>query len=173
MTVPRIRALAARLTRRLALTTAPVDMDAVAAAVSLPTITEPLAPDIAGALLLTPSGPVACLNARQPAARRRVLLAHLIGHVQLGHRFPAGTAVHVDRNFETLRGERRYTPAEQLDYEANVFAGRLLVPEPALDTALAGLGHRRISDDDIQALADHFGVSVQGMTLRLASVGKI
>ncbi|MGE3274407.1 MAG: ImmA/IrrE family metallo-endopeptidase [Vicinamibacterales bacterium] len=169
----RIRAAASRFTRRLDIRTLPVDVDAFAAAAGLPVVRESLDAEIAGALILTPDGPVACLNRDQPRERQRVMLAHLIGHVQLGHRFHGGARVHVDRGFEAFRSERQYTAAERQDFEANVYGGWLLTPAALLDAAVAERGNRRLTDDDIQALAAAFGVSVQGMTLRLSVVGKI
>jgi Zn-dependent peptidase ImmA (M78 family) len=79
--------------------------------------------------------------------------------------------VHVERRFEAYRGERRYTALERLEFEANVFAGTLLMPTRLLRKALAGIAHERLGDDDIQGLATLFGVSVQGMTLRLSGAG--
>jgi Zn-dependent peptidase ImmA (M78 family) len=52
-----------------------------------------------------------------------------------------------------------------------VFAGTLLMPTRLLRKALAGIAHERLGDDDIQGLATLFGVSVQGMTLRLSGAG--
>lgn len=173
MKTERIRAAASRFARQLGITHVPVDTEAIAASLGMPVTRERLAPDVAGALLLTPAGPAACLNSRQPPERQRITLAHLIGHVQLGHRFPGGTRVHVDRAFEAFRSERPCTAAERLDFEANVYAGWLLMPVAALDAAVAGRGGQRLTDDNIQDLAREFGVSVQGMTLRLSAVGLV
>lgn len=170
MTAATVRARAARFAERLALSRAPVDMDAVARAIGLTVVREPLHRDIAGVLLLTPAGPAACVNARQPPERQRRLLAHHVGHIQLGHRF-GGRLVHVDRRIEAYREERRYTPAERLEYEANVFAGSVLMPAGLLRDAVAACGAGPLTDEDIARLATRFAVSVQGMTLRLVNAG--
>ena len=96
---------------------------------------EVLKADITGALVTTPDGPAAVLNSQQPPNRQRLLLAHMIGHLQLGHRFP--NIVHVERRFEAYREERRYTPSERVEFEANVFAGTLLMPSRLVSKAVA------------------------------------
>jgi Zn-dependent peptidase ImmA (M78 family) len=169
MTAHAVRSAASRFVDRVDVGQAPVDTIAVARAIGLSITREPLETEITGALVATPNGPALVLNARQPANRQRLLVAHMIGHLQLGHRFPA--LVHVERRFEAYRGERRYTALERLEFEANVFAGTLLMPTRLLRKALAGIAHERLGDDDIQGLATLFGVSVQGMTLRLSGAG--
>ena len=167
MTVQAIRRAAGRLVDRIDVGPAPVDTFAVAKALGVRVTREALQTDVTGALVATPDGPAAVLNSKQPPNRQRLLLAHMIGHVQLGHRLPA--IVHVERKFEAYREERRYTPVERLEFEANVFAGTLLMPARLVSQAVARLAHHPLGDDDIQQLAAHFGVSVQGMTLRLST----
>lgn len=169
MTAAAIRARAARLADRLELVRAPVDVDVVAAALGMRVVREPLDRDITGALLLTPAGPACCVNTRHPVQRQRRVLAHLIGHAQLGHRF-GRRLVHVDRGIEAYREERRYAPAERQQFEANVFAGSILMPIRLLRDAVAEPGGP-LADDDIVLLARRFDVSVQGMTLRLVNAG--
>jgi Zn-dependent peptidase ImmA (M78 family) len=147
----------------------PIDTMAVAHAIGLRVTRDELDEEISGALVRTPQGPAAILNARQPANRQRIVLAHMIGHLQLGHRLPS--LVHVERRFEAYRDEGRYSATERLEYEANVYAGSLLMPTRLLRKALARLAHEPLGDDDIQQLATQFGVSVQGMTKRLSGVG--
>jgi Zn-dependent peptidase ImmA (M78 family) len=171
MTVAGVRTAAARFVDRLEIARAPVDVEGVARAIGLRVVREALDPSITGALLFTPIGPAACLNSRQIDSRQRLLLAHLIGHLQLRHRFPAGTLIHVDRDFEAYRDERRYSASERLDFEANVFAGSLVMPTRLIRQQIAALGARPLTDEDIQRLARLFGVSVQGMTLRLSRAG--
>ncbi|HEV8315762.1 MAG TPA: ImmA/IrrE family metallo-endopeptidase [Vicinamibacterales bacterium] len=171
MTVTAIRRAAERFVERVDVGPAPIDTEAIARAISLRIEREALDPDITGALIFTPAGPAVCINSRQSPHRQRVVLAHLIGHVQLHHSFPGGALVHVDRAFEAYRDERRYTPAERLEFEANIFAGTLLMPTRLVREHVAALGAGPPTDDAIQTLAARFGVSVQGMTLRLATAG--
>jgi Zn-dependent peptidase ImmA (M78 family) len=171
MTAEAVRSAASRFVERIDVGGAPVDTVAVARALGLSITREPLATDITGALVATPDGSALVLNARQPANRLRLLVAHMIGHLQLGHRFPG--LVHVEGRFEAYRGERRYSALERLEFEANVFAGTLLMPTPLLRKALATIAHEPLGDDDIQQLATQFGVSVQGMTLRLSGAGLV
>ena len=167
MTVQAIRRAAGRFVDRIDVGPAPVDTFAVAKGLGLRVTREALKADITGALVTTPDGPAAVLNSKQPPNRQRLLLAHMIGHLQLGHRFP--NIVHVERRFEAYREERRYTSSERVEFEANVFAGTLLMPSRLVSRAVAVIAHHPLGDDDIQRLAAQFGVSVQGMTLRLST----
>ena len=45
------------------------------------------------------------------------------------------------------------------------------MPTRLLRKALTLVAHESLGDDDIQRLATQFGVSVQGMTLRLSGAG--
>ena len=166
MTAEAVRGVANRFVERHEVGVEPIDTMAVARAIGLVTTREPLADDITGALVTTPNGPAVVINSRQPTSRQRIVLAHMIGHLQLGHHLPS--VVHVERRFEAYRGERRYSASERLEFEANVFAGTLLMPTRLLRKALASVAHP-VGDDDIQRLATQFGVSVQGMTLRLSN----
>ena len=121
MTAHAVRSAASRFVDRLDVGPAPIDTIAVAKTLGLPITREPLATDITGALVTTPRGFALVLNARQPANRQRLLVAHMIGHLQLGHRFQS--PVHVEGRFEAYRGERRYTALERLEDQANVYAG--------------------------------------------------
>jgi Zn-dependent peptidase ImmA (M78 family) len=169
VTTEAIRKAAARLVDRIDVGPAPVDTARVAQTLGLVVAHERLLVEITGALVTTPAGPAACLNSAQPAKRQRLALAHMIGHVQLGHRFPG--RVHVEGRFEAYRDDRRYTPAERMEFEANVFAGSLLMPVRLLRASVSRLTSGRLTDDDILQLAADYGVSVQGMTLRLVSSG--
>jgi Zn-dependent peptidase ImmA (M78 family) len=170
MTVEAIRRAAERFVERIDVGPAPIATEPIARAIALRVEREALEPDVSGALILTPAGPAVCINSRQSTHRQRLVLAHLIGHVQLRHSFPGAPLVHVDRAFEAYRDERRYTPAERLDFEANIFAGTMLMPARLVREQVAALGGP-LTDDAIQTLASRFGVSVQGMTLRLSAAG--
>jgi Zn-dependent peptidase ImmA (M78 family) len=169
MTTESIRNAASRFVERMDIGAEPIDTTMVARAIGLPVTREELDEEITGAIVRTPNGPAAILNARQPANRQRIALAHMIGHLQLGHRL--SSPVHVERRFEDYRDERRYSAPERMEFEANVFAGSLLMPTRLLRKALAKHPHESLSDDDIERLATQFGVSVQGMTRRLSGAG--
>ena len=169
MTSQSIRFAASCFVERVDVGPEPIDTSVVARAIGLLVTREELDEEITGAIVRTPNGHAAILNSRQPANRQRITLAHIIGHLQLGHRLPS--LVHVERRFEAYRDERRYSAVERLEFEANVYAGSLLMPTRLLRKALAKHPHEPLSDDDIEQLATQFGVSVQGMTRRLSGVG--
>jgi Zn-dependent peptidase ImmA (M78 family) len=169
VTTQSIRNAASRFVERVDVGLEPINTSIIARAIGLAVIREDLDDEISGAIVRTPNGPSVILNSRQPANRQRIVLAHMIGHLQLGHRLPS--LVHVERRIEAYRDERRYSAAERLEFEANVFAGSLLMPTRLLRKALAKHTNEPLGDDDIQQLATQFGVSVQGMTIRLAGAG--
>lgn len=163
----RIRAAADRFVERAGITALPVDVESLVSGLGYRTVREALGDEITGVLIVAPDGPRFCINRQQSAYRQRFVLAHLLGHVQLGHRLPAGEHVHVDTRFEAYRDERKYTAPERQQFEANVFAATVLMPSRMLRAHIDALPRRPLADEDIQALAGAFGVTVQGMMIRL------
>ena len=170
MTTDAVRRAAQGVVSRAAADELPVDVERIARRLRIPVVRERLAADVTGAVVLSPAGAAVLVNTRQPQSRQRRVLAHLLGHVQLGHRF-AGGHVHVDRDFEGYREERSCKGADRLEFEANVFGAMLLMPPALVRARVAALGRQALTDTDIQQLASAFDVSVQGMTLRLAREG--
>ena len=170
MTTDAVRRAAQRVLSRVGAEALPVDLEAIAQRLRVPVVRERLASDVTGAVVLSPAGAALLINTRQPEPRQRRVIAHLLGHVQLGHRFAEGH-VHVDRDFEGYREERSCKGADRLEFEANIFGAMLLMPPALVRARVAALGHQGLTDTDIQHLASEFDVSVQGMTLRLAREG--
>lgn len=97
---------------------------------------------------------VICLNATDSLVRQRFTLLHEFAHV-IWHG-------HTTRLF---RGNRRNSAAAQAEIAADYFAGCALVPKRQLKAAW-GNGLQRP-----EVLAEHFGVSVQAIQVRLAQTG--
>jgi Zn-dependent peptidase ImmA (M78 family) len=118
---------------------------------------EPLPQEISGKLWKQEEQWIISVNSTHPAARRRYTLAHEFGHYCL-HRNnrPA---------FEDIAFFRKEANVSTIEYEANLFASELLMPERFVRAA--------ISEDvlTLKALAERFDVSLLAMRRRLIDLG--
>jgi Zn-dependent peptidase ImmA (M78 family) len=168
----RARSSAERLRLRLRLREAPIDVDRAVRALGLRVVYESLGEDVSGLLIWCPKPAVICVNRELPAAKQRLVIAHEMGHVYLGHEFGPDQYVHVDRRFDRYRDCIAAGLSEQ-DLEANQFAGELVIPTKLLRQAVLNLGNVSLTEEHIQDLAAQFDVTVQSMTIRLSRLGLI
>jgi Zn-dependent peptidase ImmA (M78 family) len=170
--VLRARRSAERLRQRLRLREAPIDVDRAVRALNLRVVYESLGEGVSGLLIWCPKPAVICVNRDLPAPKQRLVIAHEMGHVYLGHEFDPEQHVHVDRRFDKYRDCIAEGLSEQ-DLEANAFAGELVIPTKLLSRAVLDLGNTPLTEEHIQNLAAHFDVTVQHMALRLSRLGLI
>ncbi len=170
--VLRARSSADRLRQRLRLREVPIDVDRAVQALNLRVVYESLGEGVSGLLIWCPKPAVICVNRDLPAAKQRLVIAHEMGHVYLGHAFDPEQHVHVDRRFDKYRDCIAEGLSEQ-DLEANAFAGELVIPTKLLGQAVVDLGDTPLTEEHIQNLAAHFDVTVQHITLRLSRLGLI
>jgi predicted transcriptional regulator len=97
---------------------------------------------------------IIALNRQESRVRQRFTLLHEYKHI-VDHG-------HVSQLYT---GDRRHAPAEQAEVAADYFAGCALVPKRQLKAAW---GHRV---QQPAALAEHFGVSVAAIEVRLSQTG--
>ena len=102
------------------------------------------------------SPPRIILGAERPAGRRAYTCAHELGHHALGH----GTRV--DELREEGNGEGSFEPEE---YQAQIFAGMLLMPKLALAAAFSERGWkpRTASAEQLYRIANLFGVGFEAI----------
>lgn len=102
------------------------------------------------------SPPRIFLGAERPAGRRAYTCAHELGHHVLGH----GTKV--DELREECGEPGSFEPEE---YQAQVFAGMLLMPKLALASALSerGWSPETANAEDLYCLASLFGVGFESI----------
>ena len=95
--------------------------------------------------------PVILVSALRPAGRRRYTCAHEIGHWFLGH------STTVDELIQKRGNSTKWSPEE---FAAQVFAGALLMPKPAITHAFAVRGWNPARPEPMQVLtiASLFGV---------------
>jgi len=172
LNVQRARSSAERLLVRLRLREAPIDVDRVVRALGLRVVYESLGADGSGLLIWCPKPAVICVNRELPEPKQRLVVAHEMGHVYLGHEFGPEQYVHVDRRFDRYRDCIAAGLSEQ-DLEANQFAGELVMPTKLLQRAVANIGNVPLTEEHIQDLAARFGVTLQSMTIRLSRLGFI
>jgi Zn-dependent peptidase ImmA (M78 family) len=170
--VQRARSSAERLRQRLRLREAPIDVDRAVRALGLRVVYESLGNDVSGLLIWCPKPAVICVNRELPPPKQRLVIAHEMGHVYLGHEFASDQYVHVDRKFDRYRDCIAAGLSEQ-DLEANAFAGELVMPSKLVKQAALSIGHAPLTEEQIQDLALRFDVTVQSMTIRLSRLGLI
>jgi len=134
-------------------------------------ITERLADDVDGLLIVKDGRSTICVNNSKNAKRQRFTAAHELGHHVLGHYSRSSEHVHVDKGVTILK--RNAVSSEGIDpieIEANQFAATLLMPANLVRTELEKLDVDTYGEEVIDDLAKKFDVSVQAMTIRLASM---
>lgn len=107
------------------------------------------------------AGPVVCVNAQQRWRRRRLSLAHELGHV-VGSRHTSEVL-----DAEGVSGAGRKPPAEVF---SDAFQRHFLMPAGALERFVATRKRERggrFVPNDIVELADQFGVSFEAMSRAL------
>jgi Zn-dependent peptidase ImmA (M78 family) len=168
--IQRARSSADRLRQRLRLREAPIDVDRAVRALGLRVVYEALGEDVSGLLIWCPKPAVICVNRDLPEPKQRLVVAHEMAHVYLGHEFSPDQYVHVDRRFDRYRDCIAAGLSEQ-DLEANAFAGELVIPTKLLRQAVTDIGNTELTEDHIQDLAGKFDVTVQSMAMRLSRLG--
>lgn len=99
------------------------------------------------------------VNRKHNPRRQRFTLAHELGHFFLHKSDSSGDTVFRDEIFFRIEN------SSSIEYAANEFASRLLIPANRLEEKLAeGIC-------DINSLADYFDVSVPAMKYRVISLG--
>lgn len=163
----KIDSQATRLLRELNLYRAPVDVAAVAKALSADVVYEVLEDDTSGFLLREHGASTIAINARHHPNRQRFTLAHECGHLHL--HADKGDRLWLDKTSLFFRDQNSSTGDQFAEIEANQFAAGLLMPEGLIAQAVEGF----IEEVDIVRLALKFEVSERAMTVRLVSLGLI
>jgi Zn-dependent peptidase ImmA (M78 family) len=79
----------------LRLREAPIDVDRAVRALGLRVVYESLGEDVSGLLIWCPKPAVICVNRDLPEPKQRLVIAHEMGHVYLGHEFGTDEYVHI------------------------------------------------------------------------------
>lgn len=99
------------------------------------------------------------INRKHNPRRQRFTFAHELGHYFLHRSDGSGDTIYRDEIFFRIEN------SSSIEYAANEFASRLLIPEDRLENKL------REGMCDIKDLADYFNVSAPAMKYRIISLG--
>ncbi len=112
--------------------------------------------------------PVIAVNVKHHPNRQRFTIAHELAHFVL-HKSEA--AVFVDEFLVHFRSEARPRKADPKEFEANQFAGALLMPAKLLKRDLQARPIDVSDEDALRSLARRYEVSAQALTVRLVNLG--
>jgi Zn-dependent peptidase ImmA (M78 family) len=162
---------AMELLKSAKVTKLPVDVEQLAIFCGAEVRYEPFTGELSGMLRRQHSGKhVIGVNATHSVARQRFTIAHELGHLQL-HK---DEEFHVDETPPIRFRRDSASPAVDSDeIEANYFAAELLMPAKWLENEIEEIPPGVEPEEAVAHLADIFGVSVQAMTIRLSSLGKL
>lgn len=159
---------AAAALRRAEVVAPPVDVERIASLYGADVRFRGFEDETSGLLYSEGGRRIIVVNAAHHPNRQRFTVAHELGHLAL-HADQAG--LFVDHNLVMFRKQAEgFDPRE---YEANLFASALLMPEEMLRRATE---HRIIDafdDHAVKALAHRFQVSAQALIIRLSRLGLI
>lgn len=123
--------------------------------------------EISGMLLRANDQQIIAVEKGQSSVRRRFTIAHELGHLLLH----AGQEVRVDTDFRiNFRDSTSSTAVNVEEIEANAFAASLLMPQQFLQQDMRD---RLVDVEDeamIKDLARMYNVSIQAMTIRIATL---
>lgn len=123
--------------------------------------------EISGLLLRREKSVVIGVADEQSPTRQRFTIAHEIGHLLLHE----GEELHVDADFRVnLRSAASSKANDVTEIEANAFAAELLMPISFLKKDVARLQIDMENSEQIDQLAEKYGVSAQAMTFRLLNL---
>jgi len=160
------------LLNQLGIEGAPVPVEDVAASLGLRLEFTFLGDDISGALVLKGDRGTIGINHTQAPVRQRFTIAHEIGHYLL-HR--GSTHLFIDKKATVVfRRDQDSSAGEQWqEIQANQFAACLLMPKSFIERAMGSVNYKMSDEEIIESLAGLFDVSVQAMSIRLASLGYV
>jgi Zn-dependent peptidase ImmA (M78 family) len=165
------------LLKRAHVSSAPVDVDAIALVCGAAVSYEPFDDDLSGVLIKRKTKIVIGVNSAHSRTRQRFTIAHELGHLKLEHQ----GEVFVDQTMrsKSVVMKRDQTSSQATDareIQANRFAAELLMPDNLVLDAFSRVVEKKAKVDSselIAALASDFGVSAQAMEYRLTNLGML
>jgi len=145
----------------------PLDVQQLAQKLGIKVTKSDLGADCSGLLVKRGNSAVLAVNWEHHPNRQRFTIAHEIGHFLL-HK--SGT--YVDRSTSAFfRNSESGSGTVKEEREANHFAAALLMPATWITRAISGASLNVDDEMAILDLAEHFEVSPQAMSFRLANLG--
>lgn len=164
-----------KLLRRHEISTAPVDVDAIARNEGLSIAEIALDGEVSGALLRRGRTGGIAVNSAHHLNRRRFTVAHETAHFILDHK---GEEDHFDWQFTVIRRDGLSSEASDAqEIEANFFAASLLMPKEMvrkdMEILARQIGDSEVSEIHIRNLARKYLVSEAAMRYRLMNLSLI
>lgn len=157
-----------KLLKDVGISSAPVDLEAIANFLHLQVWFEELEDDVSGFLSVDSDKSVAVINANHHFNRQRFTLAHEIGHFCL-HVGAEKESLFIDRKFAVHhRNHISSLGTVKKEREANLFASILLMPKSLISDEIKSSKFDFFDDSETYMLAKKFGVSEQALGFRLA-----
>jgi len=148
----------------------PVDIDAVAKSLGISVIYGALDDDYSGLLVIRNGVATAHINAGHRPNRQRFSLAHEIAHFVLHEQLQTSREnAYVDKSMRLYhRADRKdLGQSGRMEWEANLFAAALLMPEELLRSKVLDEGYDLEDEQDVARLAVVLRVSEQALSIRL------
>ena len=136
----------------------PVDVEEIARKIGLQVVHRPASDDQSGMLVVKSGVAMVIANELHSETRKRFTIGHELGHF-LMHWKPGREAFFRDgRSSEGVHAQ---------EIQANAFAAALLMPASVVRRLTEGKRITPLDVEEIDGLADTFGVSSQAMSIRL------
>lgn len=147
----------------------PLEVDALASCIGLQVNYTPLDDDYSGLLVIRDGTAVAHINKLHHPNRQRFSLAHEIGHFVLHEeQQTSGESAYVDKSMRLYhRADREFGQDARMEWQANVFAAEILMPEQLLRSKIFDEGYDLEDENDVSRLAVVLKVSEQALAIRL------
>lgn len=169
MTQQDIKSKAKALLQNCGLYRLPVDVDALASRIDLHVNYTNLDDDYSGLLVIRGGAAIAHINKLHHPNRQRFSLAHEIGHFVLHEQQQtSGESAYVDKVMRLYhRADREFGQDARMEWQANVFASEILMPEQLLRSKILDEGYDLEDEADVSRLAVVLKVSEQALAIRL------
>lgn len=161
------------LLKELGLLSVPVNVERVAARLSVQVERTEFGDDVSGVLVVDDGRGVIGVNAAHAPTRQRFTIAHEIAHYVL-HRdqLPVFIDKGLRQYLAVFRDGSSSTGEHRREREANGFAAALLMPAVLVRDEVARLRLDLEDEDAVDALAARFRVSRQAMSFRLVNLAE-
>ena len=158
------------LLREHYVSSAPVPVVEIAAALGARVRYTPFDEDLSGMIYMKGSCPIIGVNSLHHPNRQRFTIAHEVAHLKL-HRQLIADHVHVDKRFPVLmRDANSATGTQRMEMEANRFAAELLMPSFLLLPMLKTNGFDIDDERPLEQLSRKFRVSKQALDYRIRNI---
>ncbi len=150
--------------------TVPINVEKLASLLGVRVVALDLDKTTSGFIIEKDGEAIIGVNKDHHPNRQRFTIAHELGHFRLHQSI---SKEFFDSYTVSFRNQRSSTGTNPQEIQANAFAAELLLPEDEIVSYLDASPFDALDDLEIYRMAEHFGVSVQSLSIRLASLGLV